>query len=188
VGTQLRLRAATVLRDEPLVVARGAKTGCSDWSPAWTLGGLARRRRDRQGGGGGGRAAFMLGLGLVGLAAAAEDQETEGSISVPPSAPVPPAPVPQVRAKRVAVIGKQRRCAQQVSFADRSGRIAHTCTGAGASGLVCAKCLLDEGFEVTVFEQEARLGGLWRYDDSTDGTLDAPSHHHHASHCHSLLA
>jgi len=43
--------------------------------------------------------------------------------------------------------------------------------GAGASGLISAKCLLDEGFEVTVYEQEPHLGGLWRYGDSTDGTL-----------------
>ena len=43
--------------------------------------------------------------------------------------------------------------------------------GAGASGLVCTKSLLDEGFEVTVFEQEPHLGGLWRYSDNTDGAF-----------------
>jgi phytoene dehydrogenase-like protein len=51
--------------------------------------------------------------------------------------------------------------------------------GAGASGLISAKCLLDEGFEVTVYEQEPHLGGLWRYGDSTDGT----SLHPITSHC-----
>ena len=51
--------------------------------------------------------------------------------------------------------------------------------GAGASGLISAKCLLDEGFEVTVYEQEPHLGGLWRYGDSTDGTSLRPI----TSHC-----
>lgn len=81
----------------------------------------------------------MLGIGLVGLAAVPEDKEGVRQ----PSSTVQSAQ--QGRVKRVAVIG------------------------AGASGLISAKCLLDEGFEVTVYEQEPHLGGLWRYGDSTDG-------------------
>jgi dimethylaniline monooxygenase (N-oxide forming) len=33
--------------------------------------------------------------------------------------------------------------------------------GAGASGLVAAKVLLEDGFNVTVFERQGQLGGIW---------------------------
>jgi cation diffusion facilitator CzcD-associated flavoprotein CzcO len=33
--------------------------------------------------------------------------------------------------------------------------------GAGACGLVCAKVLLDDGFNVTLFERQRELGGVW---------------------------
>lgn len=33
--------------------------------------------------------------------------------------------------------------------------------GAGSSGLVCAKILLDDGFDVTLFERQEQLGGIW---------------------------
>ncbi|CAF1049961.1 unnamed protein product [Rotaria sp. Silwood1] len=33
--------------------------------------------------------------------------------------------------------------------------------GAGACGLVCAKVLLDDGFNVILFEQQEELGGVW---------------------------
>jgi len=33
--------------------------------------------------------------------------------------------------------------------------------GAGISGLVTAKCLLDEGQDPVVFEQAAQTGGVW---------------------------
>ncbi|CAF4412421.1 unnamed protein product, partial [Rotaria magnacalcarata] len=33
--------------------------------------------------------------------------------------------------------------------------------GAGACGLVCAKVLLDDGFDVTLFERNEELGGIW---------------------------
>jgi len=33
--------------------------------------------------------------------------------------------------------------------------------GAGACGLVCAKVLLDDGFNVTLFERHSELGGIW---------------------------
>jgi heterodisulfide reductase subunit A-like polyferredoxin len=35
--------------------------------------------------------------------------------------------------------------------------------GAGAAGLVAARELLREGHRVVVFEQSARLGGVWAY-------------------------
>lgn len=37
--------------------------------------------------------------------------------------------------------------------------------GAGPSGLCCAKNSLDYGFDVTVYEQNAQVGGLWIYSD-----------------------
>jgi cation diffusion facilitator CzcD-associated flavoprotein CzcO len=33
--------------------------------------------------------------------------------------------------------------------------------GAGPSGLVCAKVLLDDGFVVILFDRQQELGGLW---------------------------
>lgn len=33
--------------------------------------------------------------------------------------------------------------------------------GAGPSGLVCAKVLLDDGFNVTIFDELRELGGTW---------------------------
>lgn len=33
--------------------------------------------------------------------------------------------------------------------------------GAGPSGLVCAKVLLDDGFDVTLFDRQRDLGGIW---------------------------
>ena len=38
--------------------------------------------------------------------------------------------------------------------------------GAGASGLTAVKCLLDEGLTPVVFEQSARIGGIWTYDEN----------------------
>lgn len=40
--------------------------------------------------------------------------------------------------------------------------------GAGPSGLVAAKELLQEGHDVTCFERDAALGGVFRYRESTD--------------------
>lgn len=40
--------------------------------------------------------------------------------------------------------------------------------GAGASGLVTARELLRQGFEVDVFEQSEDVGGLWVYDSETE--------------------
>jgi len=33
--------------------------------------------------------------------------------------------------------------------------------GAGPFGLVCAKILLDDGFDVTLFDRQRELGGVW---------------------------
>lgn len=42
--------------------------------------------------------------------------------------------------------------------------------GAGACGLIAAKCLLDEGIEPVVFEQSEKIGGLWNFsEDLPDG-------------------
>jgi dimethylaniline monooxygenase (N-oxide forming) len=38
--------------------------------------------------------------------------------------------------------------------------------GAGVSGLVAAKCLLDEGLEPLVYERAPQIGGLWNYDEA----------------------
>lgn len=40
--------------------------------------------------------------------------------------------------------------------------------GAGAAGLVCARELLREGHEVTIFEQSERIGGVWVYDEAVE--------------------
>ncbi|KAJ1173082.1 hypothetical protein NDU88_004923 [Pleurodeles waltl] len=37
--------------------------------------------------------------------------------------------------------------------------------GAGASGLVCIKCCLDEGLEPTCFERTDDIGGLWKFKE-----------------------
>lgn len=39
--------------------------------------------------------------------------------------------------------------------------------GAGSSGLVSAKYSLDHGFDVTVFEQNEQLGGIWWFTNET---------------------
>ena len=46
--------------------------------------------------------------------------------------------------------------------------------GAGAAGLAATKNLVEEGFEVTTFERNAYLGGLWRptSDESQISVLD----------------
>jgi cation diffusion facilitator CzcD-associated flavoprotein CzcO len=38
--------------------------------------------------------------------------------------------------------------------------------GAGSSGLVAAKVLLVDGFDVTLFEKNASLGGIWSFEGS----------------------
>jgi cation diffusion facilitator CzcD-associated flavoprotein CzcO len=43
--------------------------------------------------------------------------------------------------------------------------------GAGAAGLVSIRELLKEGHSVTGFEQGAKPGGVWVYDEATDSDL-----------------
>ncbi len=41
--------------------------------------------------------------------------------------------------------------------------------GAGMSGLAAAKCLLDEKLVPVVFEQAAKIGGVWKYHEDLPG-------------------
>lgn len=43
--------------------------------------------------------------------------------------------------------------------------------GAGISGLAAAKCLLDDGFKVTVLERSGDIGGLWTYRENDYGVM-----------------
>lgn len=43
--------------------------------------------------------------------------------------------------------------------------------GAGISGLAAAKCLLDDGFKVTVLERSCDIGGLWTYRENDYGVM-----------------
>ncbi|MFT5208746.1 MAG: thioredoxin reductase [Flavobacterium sp.] len=43
--------------------------------------------------------------------------------------------------------------------------------GAGAAGIVCARELVREGHDVTVFEQSNRVGGVWVYDKEQEDDL-----------------
>lgn len=43
--------------------------------------------------------------------------------------------------------------------------------GAGISGLAAAKCLLDDGFKVTVLERSGYIGGLWTYRENDYGVM-----------------
>lgn len=49
--------------------------------------------------------------------------------------------------------------------------------GAGISGLCAAKNSLDSGHDVTVLEQNAKVGGTWLYSDDTEtNKYDMPVH------------
>lgn len=43
--------------------------------------------------------------------------------------------------------------------------------GAGISGLAAAKCLLGDGFKVTVLERSGDIGGLWTYRENDYGVM-----------------
>lgn len=45
--------------------------------------------------------------------------------------------------------------------------------GAGMAGTVCARTLVQAGFQVTVFEQEAQAGGRMAHIDTASGSFDA---------------
>jgi cation diffusion facilitator CzcD-associated flavoprotein CzcO len=36
--------------------------------------------------------------------------------------------------------------------------------GAGPSGIAVAKCLIEDGFNVTLFDREKQIGGIWSPD------------------------
>ena len=38
--------------------------------------------------------------------------------------------------------------------------------GAGASGLLAAKILIQDGFDVTIFDREKHVGGIWSPDQA----------------------
>jgi len=43
--------------------------------------------------------------------------------------------------------------------------------GAGANGIASLKVCLDYGFETQCYEQSDNIGGIWRYDESSDTSL-----------------
>ncbi len=43
--------------------------------------------------------------------------------------------------------------------------------GAGISGLVTAKCLKEDGFDVSVFERTGEVGGLWTFRENDYGVM-----------------
>ncbi|KAM7293500.1 putative dimethylaniline monooxygenase [Ixodes scapularis] len=40
--------------------------------------------------------------------------------------------------------------------------------GGGPSGILCARQMLDEGFQPIVYEMSSSLGGLWAYRDHSE--------------------
>jgi len=55
--------------------------------------------------------------------------------------------------------------------------------GAGAAGLVCARELVRQGIDVTVYEQSNQVGGVWVYDAGSDDDITGvdPRHRVHSS-------
>ena len=43
--------------------------------------------------------------------------------------------------------------------------------GAGISGIVTAKCLLDDKFKVVVYEKTGHIGGLWQFTQDGYGVM-----------------
>lgn len=46
--------------------------------------------------------------------------------------------------------------------------------GAGSSGLTATKCFVEEGYEVTTFERNGHVGGLWHYNTDPTQTTCMP--------------
>ena len=40
--------------------------------------------------------------------------------------------------------------------------------GAGVGGIISAKCCLEQGLDIVVFEKTDYIGGLWRYQEHLD--------------------
>lgn len=51
------------------------------------------------------------------------------------------------------------------------GKLKIAVIGAGPSGLCSAKNALDYGHDVTVYEQNSEVGGLWVYTDEFGATV-----------------
>lgn len=47
--------------------------------------------------------------------------------------------------------------------------------GAGPSGLPAARHLRDAGLDVTIFERQSKVGGLWNWKEETSGPLSVPT-------------
>ena len=43
--------------------------------------------------------------------------------------------------------------------------------GAGISGITTAKCLLDDGFNIIVYEKTSHMGGLWQFTEDGYGVM-----------------
>ena len=43
--------------------------------------------------------------------------------------------------------------------------------GAGISGIVTAKCLLDDKFNIIVYEKTDHVGGLWQFTEDGYGVM-----------------
>ncbi|NES82635.1 MAG: NAD(P)-binding domain-containing protein [Moorea sp. SIO2B7] len=50
--------------------------------------------------------------------------------------------------------------------------------GAGASGLATAKCLIEDGHEVTVFERSDKVGGVWVFNNGNGRTFSTVHFQH----------
>jgi dimethylaniline monooxygenase (N-oxide forming) len=56
----------------------------------------------------------------------------------------------------------EEACMKPVEDSARARRRKRVCVvGAGITGLAAAKVFQDDGFDVVVFEKEARIGGVW---------------------------
>ena len=58
--------------------------------------------------------------------------------------------------------------------------------GAGAAGLVTARELLKEGHQVTVFEQNDTIGGIWNFQEECE-TDDLLGRNPHRKRVHSSM-
>lgn len=59
----------------------------------------------------------------------------------------------------------------------KNGKFKIAIVGAGPSGLSSAKHALDYGHDVTVYEQNSKVGGLWDYTDQIgDDEFGIPIH------------
>lgn len=45
--------------------------------------------------------------------------------------------------------------------------------GGGISGIVTAKCLRDDGHQVTLYESTDQVGGIWVYRKTSGGTFES---------------